>query len=298
MEACVRFLGWALDYLPFSSTKMGNIGSLEKAELKRRSCEAHLANRSCRSPREKLESMFAAKNESKGLSRPKESTNSKNISDPAGALTLELPSPVFEPNGTDIIGHESDAIEEDERKESPPEKTGMVSSLFNFLGKPFSESDPSLVVVNGRMWQPVGVSSGEIYDGTSHCDVHQLRASQGFTLVAMRNISAAEAKELKKGSIIDPATLVGFQICLLPEEQSDAPEGKYDNGDDYLDDDPESVQSLRIRVVCAYSKEATDSFFRRSKYRLMSPSGELHWVELRRGPSKRGVNFTPLRRVC
>ena len=266
---------------------MGNIGSLEKAELRKRSVEA---SRSCNSPRCKVEKMFEH--------LPHKEMDKQQAK--KERLSLDLPSPVFEfeSKGTDTMGYESDMVEveDDEKggseKESPPEKAGFITSLFRILGKPFTEPDPSLVVVKGRIRQPSSSAQPKdsVCEGTSHCDVHQLQACQGFTLLAMRNISALEAKELKARSIVYPASLVGYQICIFQEDEIS------DDGD-YLDENLEDVQN-RIRVICAYSKEATDSLFRRSRYRIMAPNGELEWVELRRGPSKRGINFTPLRRVC
>ena len=114
-----------------------------------------------------------------------------------------------------------------------------------------------------------------------------------FELKVNSNLSSGEAEKVLRGSLANPASLVGYQIYLTEGEGSPT----YNQTNDHIYQES-SLLSERIRVITAYAKEASeDSMQRHSLYLLTLSNGDSTWHELKRSQKKRGLRFTVLRKV-
>ncbi len=210
---------------------------------------------------------------------------------------------------TSLDGYETDPDDANDAAEG--------NALVNFFQRPFvAHEDSKLFAVRGRVKSQNDLDSmcdaeSESKYPTSHsgcgtplkCNTlrfQDLCNINAFKLYSSQNVSSVEARSLKELSSKDAAMLVGYQICLLfDDDDGHGGDDKFSKVDPEDIDDSKISLDERIRVIIAYKKEWDNLLLRRcSKYLLIKSNGTCEWTELRKTEKKRGKLFSLLRKVC
>jgi hypothetical protein len=137
-------------------------------------------------------------------------------------------------------------------------------------------------------------------------NTHNLLVGCGaFDLKPDSNMSSEDARRLREKSVLDPARLLGLQICLLGDydnpDEGGSSEAKMSDLSPEADSVDESIQPMaeRLRVVVAYERKHCPGHMKKLfLYLLVKKDGTFEWSELSRCKGKSGYRFTALRRVC